>query len=85
MTLRIPRSHKYHQHQKEINILEEIITEIKTDLHIPKYILLCDQITGLIFSLVKPFDTILVLMILVCRKYGEVDFLRKYESNTERP
>lgn len=37
------------------------------------------------FSLVKPFDTILVLMILVCRKYGEVDFLRKYESNTERP
>lgn len=39
MTLRIHRSHKYHQHQKKIDSLEEIINEIKADVHITKYIL----------------------------------------------
>lgn len=32
---------------REIDILEEIIKRIKTDIHIPEYILSCYQMTGL--------------------------------------
>lgn len=47
MSLRI---HRIHHYQKEMDILEEISNEIKVDLHIPNYILPCDQNTGLTVS-----------------------------------
>lgn len=66
-----------------MDVLEEIINEIKADVHITKYILPCDQSSDLTVFSGKAFWYKSCTYDFDTQKYGEADFLRKYKTNTE--